>query len=235
MEDTVPITFSTMRDDCKTIVEPEKSLKDHNEYKHSNEDLPSTSKCGKCEYNSVDEVDLNEHINFMHSDKNIVCDLCDFMTSHAETLTKHRSDEHYNQCPKCDFHTHYRDSFDLHLQEKHSFQCNYCNLVSKNERKHNSHTCRVYLENPTLGTLYTKEWINRNGCSAIYCSKKNKDVIWIHSSKCWTNEHPCYFAPFTLRGRKMEPGFLHHFEFSKCIDGKNICWAALKENMEESL
>ena len=29
--------------------------------------------------------------------------------------------------------------------------------------------------------------------------------------------------------------FLHHFEFSKCIDGKNICWAALKENMEESL
>ena len=126
-------------------------------------------KCGKCEYNSEDEVDLNEHINFRHSDKNLVCDLCDFMTSHAETLTKHRSDEHYNQCPNCDFHTHYRDSFDLHLQEKHSFQCNYCNLVSKNERKHNSHTCRVYLENPTFGTLYTKEWINRNGCSAIYC------------------------------------------------------------------
>ena len=68
MEDTVPITFSTMCDEFKRIVEPGKSLKDHSfEYNHSNEDLPSTSKCGKCEYNSEDEVDLKEHINFVHS------------------------------------------------------------------------------------------------------------------------------------------------------------------------
>ena len=192
----------------------DKSFEDNENLKHSEENLPTTSTCGKCEYNSDDEHELKEHIQLVHPPEIFKCDLCSFTANHADDLAMHRSSDHLHKCTNCDFHTQSEESLNLHIKEKHTFLCDFCLLTSINERKHNIHTCRVYIENPTYKTFYTKEWLNRNGCSALYCSDLNRDVVWLHSSKCWRKEHPCYFAPYTLKEEEFEPGHLDHPEFS---------------------
>ena len=108
-----------------------------------------------------------------------------------------------------------------------------CQHISKNNEKHTNHTCKVYIRNPTFETFYTKEWLNGNGCNAIYCSELKEDVIWLHSERCWTNEDPCYFTPCNLQGRKYEPGYLHHIKFSRFVEDKIICWEFMKMEMEK--
>ena len=147
------------------------NLKDHTNFKHSDEDLPSTSKCGKCEYSSDDEGDLNKHIQSNHGSEKLVGDLCGYEAINYDYLSKHMSDVQISECAYCDFVTHSKQSLDLHLKEKHTFLCSVCHHASQIERKHINHTCRVYIENPTFETLYTKEWLNRN-------VKKKHDMLF---------------------------------------------------------
>jgi hypothetical protein len=45
-----------------------------------------------------------------------------------------------------------------------------------------------------------------NGCSAIYSAESKEDVVWLHSDRCWTNDHPCYWIPHNLQDEPVKPG-----------------------------
>ena len=75
--------------------------------------------------------------------------------------------------------------------------------------------------------MYTKEWLDHNGCSAIYSADIREDIIWLHSDKCWTNEYPCYWIPYNLQGKPTKLGDVKHFNVTQKVN--NIGWFSLSE------
>ena len=68
-----------------------------NDVLESDEDRPSTSKCGKCDYESDDEVDLKMHMDSHHETR---CNICDHkclnkfaLESHIEKTHRTKGDE----------------------------------------------------------------------------------------------------------------------------------------------
>ena len=58
---------------------------------YTEENAPSTSKCGKCPYESDDEQDMNIHMNQNH-EKNtemFSCDKCSFESNNTDIFTMH--------------------------------------------------------------------------------------------------------------------------------------------------
>ena len=163
----------------------------------------------------------------------VSCNFFNFELESETRLDAHMKADHMNKCTVCDFETNSEEDLNKHVNMEHTFSCRKCHHKSKNKAKHTNHTCKVYIQNPTFQTFYTKEWLNGNGCNAIYCSELQEDVIWLHSDRCWTNEHPCYFTPYNLQGSRYEPGYLHHFEFSRFLENKNICWGSMNKEMEK--
>ena len=155
MEDTVPITFSTLCDKCEKVANTEKNLKEHDEVDHSDENLPSSSKCGKCEFDSGDEEDLNQHIQSKHV---ISCDMCDFKTG-------------------------LNTEAENHILSNHSFACENCKLTFKNQKKLSEHMCRIPILNPTCGDAYMKNWIIFDGCTRIFSTSQERELYTCtHSS-----------------------------------------------------
>ena len=95
IEETAPITFKAVCDKCENVANTEKRLKEHGKVNHSDEDIPSTSKCGKCEYNSEDEDDLSQHMEAMHL---INCDMCDFQSDSNTEADNHKQSAHIFPC-----------------------------------------------------------------------------------------------------------------------------------------
>ena len=60
----------------------------------------------------------------------------------------------------------------------------------KEDLKLKMHLCKVTVKNPTFGTLYTKDWYDANGCTQIFCHKRNKGIIWLHNKSC-SKSNPC--------------------------------------------
>ena len=143
-------------DKCEYISNQEKSFKDDDETEHLDENLPSTSKCGKCEYTSDDEEDLNQHIQSVHV---ILCNLCDFETDSNSTFNEHNL-------------------------SVHTFPCKNCNLSFKSERKLSEHMCRIHILNPICGDSYMKNWIIFEGCTRIYSTSLEREIVYLHSKQC---------------------------------------------------
>ena len=62
------------------------------ENENTDTNVPSTSKCGKCDYESDTEVDLKAHIESDHEDEilcNFECETCDLVCKTGEKLKKH--------------------------------------------------------------------------------------------------------------------------------------------------
>jgi hypothetical protein len=208
------------------------------------ESVPSTSKCGECDYGSDDEIELETHMKSNHVDQtsqdgknhmetNLLfkCDICAFKTRKFEDLSKHTQGEHQKRCIHCDFTTQSKESLNLHMKENHKLTCGKCQLTSKDEWKHNIHVCKVHINNPIHEQFYTKDWLDHNGCNKIYSAELNEEVIILHSDKCWTNELPCYWIPHNLKGKPSQPGDVRHFEFNQFIMNENMCWSALMEKL----
>ena len=68
--------------------------------------------------------------------------------------------------------------------------CEKCDLYFKEDLKLKMHLCKVTVKNPTFGTLYTKDWYDANGCTQIFCRKRNKGIIWLHNKSC-SKSNPC--------------------------------------------
>ena len=149
---------------------------------HIDSHIPSTSNCGKCEYDGEAEMKM------------------------------HTQSDHIEKCK--------------------SLTCDHCNFTSKDECKHKTHICKVHILNPTFEDLYTKEGLDINGCTAIYSAKLKEDIIWLHSDRCWTNDHPCYWIPYNLQDKPVKPGDVRHFEVTKIVENGKICWSFLSEQMK---
>ena len=131
-----------------------KNSEKHSISEHADEDMPSTSKCGKCDYESDEESDIKTHIESAHKFR---CDLCDFQADLKDDLETHELFEHNNPCPEC---------------------INTFRTPDKLEQ----HICKLEVTNPENGPLYTKNWVDGNGCNSIYCNLrkmcfKTKDLL----------------------------------------------------------
>ena len=85
------------------------------------------------------------------------------------------------------------------------------------------------INNPTFRDLHTKEWLDQNGCNAIYSADLQEDIIWLHIYKCWTNEDPCYWIHNNLQDKPTKPGDVKHFKVTQKVKNGNICWSSLTE------
>ena len=105
---------------------------------------------------------------FENSDQFFNCDICDFKTNSVDNLSEHKHKQHQHKCVYCEFETQNKDTFDAHRKDNHIYSCDKCLLTLKDDWKHQIHICKVDITNPTFGDFYTKEWLDHNGCNAIY-------------------------------------------------------------------
>ena len=166
MEENTTISFVCEK--CVKDANHKKGSKDHISLSHSDENLPSTSKCGECDYKSDDENDLQEH---------------------RETL--HESNKDKFICTHCEFKCDTENELSKHIQLKHElYECKLCDIHFKTEGKLKSHMCKVPIKNPAHGSLYTKGWYDANDCTPVYSSLKNTEVAWLHHKQC-QEDNPC--------------------------------------------
>ena len=83
-------------------------------------------------------------------------------------MSEHKHEKHQNKYVHCEFVTQCKDTFDAHRKENHKYSCDKCLLTSKDDWTNKIHICKVDINNPTFGDFYTKEWLDHNGCNAIY-------------------------------------------------------------------
>ena len=153
-----------------TVKEPTEQEKkgNHLNFSTSDDNLPSTSKCGTCDFTSDDKTNLEEHEE-IHS---IESEVFEFI------------------CSKCDYETNDERDLKKHYEVKHSlFTCKVCHMTIRAESKLNTHMCRVIVKNPTHKSLYMKGWYDNNGCAPIFCKLKNQEFAWLHHKKCFIE--PC--------------------------------------------
>ena len=114
-------------DMCTKGINPQKELKDPSSSITSDENLPSTSKCGTCEYESDNENDVIKHKETNHE-----CTNFDF------------------SCDSCDFNAETEDDLEKHKQLNHgNFICEKCEMKLKTEVKLQTHTCKIHVKNPS--------------------------------------------------------------------------------------
>ena len=140
-------------DDLKVLTEKDPKKKESNETRINfsilDEDLPSTSKCGTCDFTSNDQNNLEEHRE-QHS---IDSEVFEFI------------------CSRCDYETNDKEDLSKHYEVQHSiFSCKVCHMTIRAEAKLQTHLCRVLVKNPTHQSLYSKSWYDANGCSPIFCT-----------------------------------------------------------------
>ena len=89
---------------CDVNIRKKSDLKKHID-ECSDENLPSTSKCGTCDYQSDDDDDMRVHMKSKHD---VLCKLCKYVCANEEDLKEHVNyiheklkDEEYN-CVTCD-------------------------------------------------------------------------------------------------------------------------------------
>ena len=104
---------------------------------NTDEDLPSTSKCGKCDYESESETDMESHFETNHE---LTCNTCDFTCCSKQLLENHIYEKHR----KCESERMNKPNLELDLE------CENCNLTCKTKDKLEKHLCRVTVKNPSI-------------------------------------------------------------------------------------
>ena len=75
---------------------------------------------------------------------------------------------------------------------------------------------------------------NANGCNSMYCYKLNKEVLWIHSDRCWSNRCPCSWAPFLPNAKPDETEDVQHFKLESCVKNEEFLWPSILQDMKPS-
>lgn len=133
-------------------------------------DMPSGVKalrCVLCDFTCHDENDLTKHVSIIHLEcEPILCDLCDYVTSHKKYYNLHMSQVHptirpRNQtnklnlgnkpflCDQCDFATSRKKYLSLHVSQVHStirpHKCTHCDYAAARKGSLNEHISQVHL------------------------------------------------------------------------------------------
>ena len=146
------------------------------------EDIPSTSKCGQCEYESDEESDLQEHIKENHES---LCKICGIACDGNSNLENHVKKMHPE---KLDESESEKVSY-LKVSENFGlpFECNTCNLVFATDIKLKKHLCRITVKNPSFCDLYIKNWISVKMCTTIYHRIEKTEIALMHCKDCIEN------------------------------------------------
>ena len=83
-----------------------------------NEDVPTTSKCGDCDYDSQDESDMKKHMQSTHQCE---CKVCSIVFINAKLLTEHLKKEHESSVDRCENET----------QDVEKVKCPECEYTAK--------------------------------------------------------------------------------------------------------
>ena len=190
--------------------------------KQTDEDIPSTSKCGKCDYESEEECEMKKHLESKHDSMDNNCDLA---CSNKLVLERHvavkvsKSESDHEVCEKTST----------------NFYCKTCNLAFSSEDKLDKHFCRVTVRNPSFCDLYTKNWILLNRCSFIYNRIKKVEVALLHCNDCVENKSRCtdkfpIWLPAQVDDQDDDGNFigLWHLEMKNFLMDGRIQWQAVK-------
>ena len=211
LEENVSLLENTIKGRDQEVYDLKQELKKIEEAESVNftdENQPSTSKCGTCEYESDDENDLRMHIKAKHK---FQCDLCSYVSEKEEDLKSH--------------------AFSIHKGGKvmtdQEFKCDRCELTCKTKLKLKNHICKVEVQNPSYGTLYMKGWYDCHGCTQVYNSTQNKEIAWLHSDHCVLEE--C--APFRNNSGEIEEAIIEdeveHLKMECFVERERILWPKL--------
>ena len=163
----------------KCEIETLNSVESEGKSKDEDEDLPSTSKCGQCDYESDSEHEIKEHILINHER---ICNPCDLSSSSKLSHATHNDDTHIPNSNKFES--------DVYVT-KTDIECKTCGSVFRTEEKLENHLCRVTVRNPTFCNFYTKKWIPVNRCSSIFHRIKKEEVAILHCEDCVTKKNRC--------------------------------------------
>lgn len=184
------------------------------------EDLPSTSKCGECKYESDEESEMKIHMESNHDYK---CNTCEISCISKLLLENHMKEIHKEKVDESEI-----ESVSL-AKPSQSFECNVCNLACKTEEKLKNHMCRVTVRNPSFCDLYTKNWIVLNRCTFIYHRLKKEEVALLHCKDCVDNNNRCVEKfPLWLPAQEDETDGLWHLDLSKFLKDGRIEWQSVK-------
>ena len=187
---------------CESFSEQEKDFKKHVYSEHLEENLPFTSKCGKCDHESEDENNLKLHVQ---------SNFCDLECENDDDLKKHIDNDH-EAGPVC-----------------MEYQCKVCSLTCKTKSKLKDHLCRVIVRNPSFCDYYTKNWIVLNRCTPIFHRFEKREIAILHCKECQENQNRCSEKfPLWLPSQEDEPGGVWHLDQVKFLQDGRINWQAIK-------
>ena len=172
---------------------------------HKDDDLPSTSNCGNCDYKSDEESEMKLHIESNHSFK---CKTCHKIFSSELSLKSHVEDKHAT--PK-------------------TLECETCSYICNTAEKLEKHMCRITVRNPSFCDLYTKNWIVLNRCTYIYHRIEKREVALLHCKDCMDNKNRCMEKyPLWLPAQEDKEDGIWHLDLSNFLKDGRLEWPALK-------
>ena len=180
-------------------------FQNHDPPDHREEDTPSTSKCGICDYGSDEEYEMKMHMKSSHE---FACMECEYISNKKSDLKEH-------------------------IETSHTVECQKCNEMFAGIEKLNGHICRVHIKNPRYKDYYMKDWLIRNDCIRVFSRKKQCEVGILHSELCLESKS-CPDLPPKLQtdtDRVVGENFFVHVPVSKFFSNGEIKWNILYLNL----
>ena len=167
-----------------------------------------TESCNNFDYISEDESSFKKHQGPNHSDESV------------PTTSK---------CGSCDFISDDENCIDEHRKSTHKYTCVICNLSFKSESKLECHMCRTEVKNPTCGEYYMKNWFISNGCTRIFSSILETEILFLHSQQCIDGVNGCQDMLSYYHMVKYD-GEVWHAPISEYFFEGKISWEKLQKN-----
>ena len=206
MEETYSTSIIPNCESCEDVADTQSFVNKHDTSNHSDENLPSTSKCGVCDYSSDNEKDVNQHMKRVHE---FCCNICSFEANTEWEIENHEI-------------------------VQHNYNCLECNETFRTADKLEIHICKHEVINPSYSSYYMRGWVDINGCSPVYCGDLEQKVAIIHKEQCASQKKPCSWAPFTLNRSKDEVIHLEFEKLVKLVKPQNveILWEQLSADIK---
>ena len=94
-------------------------------------------------------------------------------------------------CTFCEDKFESEEELKNHVITYHNQKCSRCDLAFTDKKKLKEHTCKLHVENPSLGNCYMKNWILAKGCTPIINKATMTEVGILHCEDCWRKFSPC--------------------------------------------
>ena len=127
-------------------------------------------------------------------------------------------------CIFCDYKTKTENELNSHVRKHHEEKCNKCDLAFESRNKLRDHICKIYIHNPTHGNCYLKNWIQANGCTAIYNKATKTEIVTLHFDDCWRRITPCAELN-TLN--EIDSNDIFHGKLSRFVRNGRVNWSDL--------